>query len=85
MSNAPTGEGACSTATTLVPAPTGVRLWGDDVLYLTAIPVETEGTLYGTIEQFRSDSSIIGLTSQVVADSAAAPEVDLSSCDIPAG
>ena len=85
VSNAPTGEGACSTATTLVPAPTGVRLCGDDLLYLTAIPVETEGTLYGTIEQFRSDSSIIGLTSQVVADSAAAPEVDLSSCDIPAG
>ena len=85
VSNAPTGEGACSTATTLVPAPTGVRLCGDDVLYLTAIPVETEGTLFGTIERFREDSSIIGLTSQTVADSAAAPEVDLSSCDIPAG
>lgn len=85
VSNAPTGEGACSTATTLVPAPTGVRLCGDNVLYLTAIPVETEGTLFGSVEQFRADSSIIGLTSQVAADSAAAPEVALSSCEIPAG
>ena len=85
VSNAPTGEGACSTATTLVPAPTGVRLCGDNVLYLTAIPGETEGTLFGSVEQFRADSSIIGLTSQVAADSAAATEIDLSSCETPAG
>ena len=83
VSNAPTGDGACSTATTLVDPPTGVRLCGDQVLYLTAIPVETEGTLYGTIERFREDDTIIGLTSKVEADSVAAPVVDLSSCETP--
>lgn len=83
VSNAPTGEGACSTATTLVPPPVGVRLCGDDVLYVTDIPVETEGMLYGTIERFREDGTIIGLTSQVAADIVAAPEVDLSSCETP--
>ena len=86
ISNAPTGAGACSTATTVAEPPTGVRLCGDEVLYLTAIPVETEGTLYGTLystlERYREDGSIIGLTSGVNAAGAAsfAPEVDISSC-----
>ena len=85
VTNAPTGEGACSTATTVLQPPAGVQLCGDDVLYVTAIRVTAEGTLFGTIERFRDDSTIIGLTSQVVADAAAAPEVDLSSCEIPEG
>ena len=85
VTNAPTGEGACSTATTVLQPPAGVQLCGDDVLYVTAIRVTSEGTLYGTIERFRGDSTIIGLTSQVTADAAAAPEIDLSSCEIPEG
>lgn len=85
VSNAPTGAGACAGASRVQLPPAGVQLCGGDVLYWTAIPVDTEGTLYGTIEVFRVDGSIIGLTSQVVADSAAAPEVDLSSCEIPEG
>jgi len=83
ISNAPSGDGACSTATTLVDPPTGVRLCGDQVLYLTAIPVETEGTLFGSLEKFRDDTTIIGLTSDVAADAAAAPDVDVSSCETP--
>ncbi|MCI0778183.1 MAG: hypothetical protein J4N95_08375 [Chloroflexi bacterium] len=85
ITNAPAGAGACSTATTILQPPAGVQLCGDDVLYVTAIRVTAEGTLFGTIERFRDDSTIIGLTSQVVADAAAAPEVDLSSCEIPEG
>ncbi len=85
ITNAPTGAGACSTATTILQPPAGVQLCGDDVLYVTAIRVATEGKLFGTIEKYREDGTIIGLTSQVTADAAAAPEIDLSSCEIPEG
>ena len=85
LTNAPTGAGACSTASPVLQPPNGVQLCGDDVLYVTSIRVATEGTLYGTIERYPGDGSIIGLTSQVTADAAAAPEIDLSSCEIPEG
>lgn len=85
ITNAPTGAGACSTASPVLQPPAGVQLCGDDVLYVTSIRVATEGTLYGTIERYPGDGSIIGLTSQVPADAASAPEVDLSSCEIPEG
>ncbi len=65
---------------TIVATPTGVRLCDGEVVYLTAIPIGTEGTLFGTIERYRGDGSIIGLTIMARADSAAAPEVDFSSC-----
>ena len=83
ITNAATGAGACLGASPILQPPAGVQLCGDDVLYVTAIRVTAEGTLFGTIEVYREDGSIIGLTSQVTADSAAAPEVDLSSCEIP--
>ncbi len=41
--------------------------------------MEAEGTLYGSVEVFLDDGSIIGVTSQAGADAAAAPEIDLSS------
>ncbi len=81
VSNAPSGAGACSGATTLVGPPTGVLLCGSEVLYLTAIPVSAEGTLYGTVEVYNPDGSIIGLTSLATADGAATPEIDISSCE----
>ena len=65
---------------TLAVPPAGVMICGEDVPYVTEIPAETEGTLYGTIEVFREDGTIIGLTSTAVSDAAAQPEVDLSSC-----
>lgn len=85
LTNAPTGSGACSGASPVLQPPAGVQLCGDDVFYVTSIRVATEGTLFGTIEVYREDATIIGLTSQVTADAAAAPEIDLSSCEIPEG
>ncbi len=85
LTNAPIGSGACSGASPVLQPPAGVQLCGDDVLYVTSIRVATEGTLFGTIEVYREDATIIGLTSQVPADATAAPEVDLSSCEIPEG
>ena len=85
ITNAPTGSGACSGASPVLQPPAGVQLCGDDVLYVTSIRVATEGTLFGTIEVYREDATIIGLTSQVPADATAAPEVDISSCEIPEG
>lgn len=80
ISNAPTAEGACEGATTLAAAPAGVKICASKLLYLTEIPVEAEGTLYGSVEVFLDDGSIVGVTSQAEADAAAAPEIDLSSC-----
>lgn len=80
ISNAPTEAGACTGATTLVPPPTGVKLCGELVLYLTDIPADLAGELFGTIEIYLADGTIIGLTSMATADAAAAPEIDLNSC-----
>ena len=80
ISNAPTEAGACTGATTLVPLPTGVKLCGEQVLYLTDIPVDLAGDLYGTIEIYLADGTIVGVTSTATADAASAPEIDLSSC-----
>ncbi len=73
-------EGGCEGATTLANAPAGVKICDGKLLYLTEIPVETEGTLYGSVEVFLDDGSIVGVTSQAEADANAAPEIDLSSC-----
>ena len=82
ISNAPTSPGACAGATTLMDPPVGVRLCGSDVLYVTAIPIDVaDGLLFGTVESFKDDGTIVGLTSQVATDAAAAPEVDLSDCE----
>ncbi|MCH8900787.1 MAG: hypothetical protein IIC88_00635 [Chloroflexi bacterium] len=85
ISNQATGPGACTGATTVVLVPAGVQLCGAEVLYLTIIPVDVEGTLYGSLERYLADGTIAGLTSTVTADAAAAPEVDLSSCLSPQG
>ena len=83
LSNAPSGPGGCPNAKGLASAPAGVKLCGTEVLYLTEIPVDVEGILYGTIERYLADGTIIGLTSLAEADGTAAPEIDLSSCSSP--
>ncbi len=85
ISNAPTGPGACTGVLGLATAPAGVKLCGAEVLYLTEIPVDVEGTLYGTIERYLADGTIIGLTSMAEPRLALAPEIDLSSCSSPQG
>ncbi|MFQ5945055.1 MAG: hypothetical protein ACE5NC_02245, partial [Anaerolineae bacterium] len=51
VSNAPTEEGACEGFTTLSADPlVGPRVCQEIVLYVTAIPSDEEGTLFGTLE-----------------------------------
>ena len=81
ISNAPTAEGACTGATTLSDDPAvGVKLCGDQVLYVTEIPADSVGTLNGTIEVYLDDGMIIGVTSRSETSAGAAPEIDLGSC-----
>lgn len=60
-----------------------VFICGDDLLYVTAVPVDADGALYGTLEEYRADGTIIGMTSHVTADSEAAPAIDVSGCLTP--
>ena len=80
ITNAPTASGACAGAQNLAGSGEGVRLCGDQVLYATRIPVDLEGDLFGTVERFLPDGTIIGLTSMVRTDRARTPSVDLSPC-----
>ncbi len=86
VSNAPTGPGACASFdNTLATAPAGVRLCGDEVLYLTAIPADVVGVLYASIEsQYRTAGSVVGLTSTADPDAGAVPTVDLDElgCEV---
>ena len=79
VSNAPTAGGACEGATTLAGPDVGIRECGDLVVYVTAIPSDLGGNLFGTIERFEADGSIIGLTSVVAVAPSAAPAVDLDA------
>ena len=79
VSNAPTADAACAGATTLAGTDVGVRVCGELVVYVTAIPSNLSGNFFGTIERYEKDGSIIGLTSVVAAEPSAAPEVDLDA------
>ncbi len=81
ITNGPTGAGACTGVQNPAAADEGVRLCGGSVFYVTRIPVDAEGTLYGTIERFLADGTIIGLTSRVAADRDRTPAIDLSGCE----
>ena len=77
-SDSPTEAGACNGVVSKVAsAPVGVRLCGNRVLYLTAIPATESGTLYGTIEKGQADGSVQGVTSQAQS-STSAPQIDLN-------
>lgn len=78
VSNAPTEEGACEGFTTLTADPeVGPLVCQGTVLYVTAIPSDKQGTLFGTIEMLADDgAALIGLTS-TAESSPDIPEIDL--------
>lgn len=78
VSNAPTEERACEGFTTLTADPeVGPLVCQGTVLYVTAIPSDKQGTLFGTIEMLADDgAALIGLTS-TAESSPDIPEIDL--------
>jgi hypothetical protein len=84
--NSPTAPGACANASTLRPPPTGVyRCEGGIIMFLTEIPVATEGTLFASTNRYSADGRAVGLQGSVATDIANTPEIDLSPCIAPAG
>jgi hypothetical protein len=78
VSNAPTEAGSCNGYTTLTSDPlVGPRVCHNTLLYVTLIPSDTQGLLYGTVEALADNgTAIVGLTS-TVQSSADIPEIDL--------
>jgi hypothetical protein len=77
VSNAPTEEGACEGFTTLTTDPeVGSIVCQGSLLYVTAIPSDQQGMLYGTLEALTGDGALIGLTS-AVQSSPDIPEINL--------
>jgi hypothetical protein len=76
VTNSPTEEGACEGAPTIAGSGTGARACGRLLLYITAIPEETEGDLFASVERYARSGKIIGVTGVVAADMSAAPEID---------
>ena len=78
VSNVPTEEGACEGFATLTTDPdVGLLVCGDTVLYVTAIPADQQGALFGTIEKLvDGGDALIGLTS-TAQSSPDIPEIDL--------
>lgn len=78
VSNAPTTEGACTGFATLTTDPeVGPIVCQGTLLYVTAIPSDRQGTLYGTMEMLADDgAAIIGMTS-TAQSSPDIPEIDL--------
>ncbi len=74
VSNAPLAGADCSFAPVVAEAPNGVVTCNRMVSYVTLIPADTEGALFGTVEVM-TDGVGVGLTSQVVADPASIPEI----------
>ena len=70
VSNAPTEDGGCDGVTT----PEGeLEVCGDVVVYTTQIPLDAEGTLYGTIDFVEGGQQVGGGTGTVEADPNAPP------------
>jgi hypothetical protein len=77
VSNAPTEEGACEGFPTLTTDPeVGPMVCQEALLYVTAIPSNLQGTLFGTLEALTEDGDLVGLTS-TVQSSPEMPEIDL--------
>ena len=77
VSNAPTEEGACEGFPTLTADPrVGPIVCQGSLLYVTAIPSDQQGILYGTLEALTADGALIGLTS-AVQSSPDIPEINL--------
>lgn len=79
-----TVDEVCSAAPTIAEAPMGAYACGPLLYYLTAIPVVTEGYLYGTLE-IATAEEVSGHTSQVLTNAAGTPEfeVGLTAYDLP--
>jgi hypothetical protein len=66
VSNAPTEEGACEGFPTLTTDPeVGPVVCQGAVVYVTAIPSDLQGTLFGTPEALTEEGDLVGLTSTV--------------------
>ena len=78
-SNAPTEAGACTGTSTPEPT-TPPEICGDLVIYTTEISTDSEGTLYGSFEIVKGDSTL-GATSTVATDVASAPELSVGASE----
>ena len=77
VSNAPTEEGACEGFPTLTTDPeVGPIVCQGALLYVTAIPSDLQGTLFGTLEALTEEGDLVGLTS-TVQSVPEMPEIDL--------
>ena len=87
ISNAPhegTIEEICDGVPKLADPPSGVQACGTLLYYLTEIPTETAGTLFGTLEIVKGGGAD-GQTSQAQSDISATPEFEpgLASYELP--
>ncbi len=76
VTNSPLGADAadvCVDSAKIAAVPAGVQRCGTLVYYVTEIPVDATGTLYGTVE-INDGSGFAGHTSTVAADISATPE-----------
>jgi len=85
VSNAPTVSGACAgEEATLAKPPVGVRmcpvLGNTGFAYVTAIPLDSKGTLYASLEHAQPDGSIVGLTGAIATGATAAVDLDAMGC-----
>jgi hypothetical protein len=87
VTNSPTRGKACEGARNLAAPEGGVRTCGPLVLYITAIPDDTKGDLFASLELYASKGRIVGVTGVVAADRSAAPEIDpqASAYSLPKG
>jgi hypothetical protein len=86
ITNSPVGgPDACVGATNLAGEGFGARQCGDLTYYLTEIPTDIDGGLFGTVELFDASGEISGATSAVGTNLAATPQFEpgLSSYELP--
>lgn len=79
VSNSPNAAGGCADIVPEPPDGVGVQACGEHLIYLTAIPTGTAGTLYGTVESFDASGALIGQTSVVQANPPITPAIDVGS------
>jgi hypothetical protein len=76
VSNSPTDEGACEGAPTLADDPAGVRVCEGLLVYETVIPVDSDGSLFASLERYEG-GTITGVTGAAAYSSGAAvPQLD---------
>jgi hypothetical protein len=64
-----------------------VKTCGALVFYVTDIPTNIEGQLFGTVERFSADGTVVGVTGGVPTNVGATPAIDLNvpGFHVPAG